>query len=153
MPQDIRLKRIAGNLLIMAQSGQYNFSRCLLRGEAEAAQLACDAFVQAAMKVWFHLHKAYMPYYKWSFRALRQLEGGEALAEKLSLLLLSDHREKKTAKIKAAIIEEVAEDFIAAMQKENLTKASGSSLEEHAYSVNNHITDAGIRNLNIFAGV
>lgn len=153
MPEPFRLKRLAGNLLLMAQSGQYNFPRCLKRGETEAAQLACHEFVNAAMKVWFHMQKAYMPYYKWSFRALRLLEGGESLAEKLSFLLLSDHREEKSAKIKAAIIEEVAEEFIAAMQKENLTKASGSSLEAHAYSVNNHITDVGIRNLNIFAGV
>ena len=27
MPEDIRLKRLAGNLLLMAQSGQYNFTR------------------------------------------------------------------------------------------------------------------------------
>ena len=75
MPNDIKLKRLAGNLLIMAQSGQYNFLRCIRHGEPEAAQLACAEFVNAAMKVTFLLQDRYMPYYKWSFRALRELIG------------------------------------------------------------------------------
>ena len=48
MPVDIKLKRLVGNLLLMAQSGQYNFVRCIKHGEPEAAQLACVEFVNAA---------------------------------------------------------------------------------------------------------
>ncbi len=55
MPEDIKLKRLAGNLLIMAQSGQYNFARCMKHDEPEAAQLACVEFVNAAMKTTFLL--------------------------------------------------------------------------------------------------
>ncbi|MBQ6036040.1 MAG: DUF4037 domain-containing protein [Lachnospiraceae bacterium] len=88
MPEDVKLKRLAGQLLLMAQAGQYNYRRCLQHGEPEAAQLACVEFVQAAMKAYFLLNDRYMPYYKWSFRALREIYGGEALAEKLSKLLL-----------------------------------------------------------------
>lgn len=153
MPKSVRLKRIAGNLLIMAQSGQYNFPRCLHRGEMEAAQLACHEFVTAAMKAWFLLHKAFMPYYKWSFRALRALEGGEPLGDKLSFLLLADHREESVDEEKTAIIESVAEGFSERLRAENLIKSSGGSLEMHAYAVNEHISDPNIRNLNILAGV
>ena len=64
MPVDIKLKRLVGNLLLMAQSGQYNFVRCIKHGEPEAAQLACVEFVNAAMKVNFLLQDRYMPYYK-----------------------------------------------------------------------------------------
>lgn len=46
---------------------------------AKAAQLACVEFVNAAMKVNFLLQDRYMPYYKWSFRALRELVGTEEL--------------------------------------------------------------------------
>ncbi|MCQ2399571.1 MAG: DUF4037 domain-containing protein, partial [Clostridia bacterium] len=31
MPEDVRKKRIAGNLLVMAQAGQYNYPRCVMR--------------------------------------------------------------------------------------------------------------------------
>ena len=40
MPRDIRLKRMAGHLLTMAQSGQYNYQRCLDHGEEGAALLS-----------------------------------------------------------------------------------------------------------------
>ncbi|MDY5860495.1 MAG: DUF4037 domain-containing protein, partial [Eubacteriales bacterium] len=106
MPEDIRLKRLAGNLLIMAQAGQYNFARCLKHGEPEAAQLACVEFVKAAMQSAFLLERRYMPYYKWSFRALRGLEGGTALAGKLSLLLGGDNSTPATAEKKYDTIEE-----------------------------------------------
>ena len=151
MPEDIRLKRIAGNLLVMAQSGQYNFSRCMKRGEPEAAQLACTEFVNAAMKVCFHLRGRYMPYYKWSFRALRQLDGIEGLAERLSVLLLCDNRTAADEKIEA--IEDAASQLISELRDKKLTKALSGELEEHAYSVNDMIRDGTVRNMHILTAV
>ena len=46
MPEDARRKRLTGRLLLMAQSGQYNYRRCLSHGEAGAAQLAVGEFVK-----------------------------------------------------------------------------------------------------------
>ena len=56
---------IAGNLLLMAQSGQYNYMRCISHGEEGAAQLAVAEYVKAAMSVAFLLNKKYQPFYKW----------------------------------------------------------------------------------------
>ena len=153
MPEDVRLKRIAGNLLLMAQSGQYNFLRCLQHGEPEAASLACVEFVTATIKVFFALHQRYMPYYKWSFRALRQTDEGKALADKLSFLLTSDHRSEDEAMRKYGMIEEIAGEFITVLQDRGLTKAICGDLEKHAYSVNDRITDGTVRNLHILAAV
>ena len=153
MPEDVRLKRLAGNLLLMAQSGQYNFLRCLQHGEPEAAQLACGEFVTAAMKAFFLLQKRYLPYYKWSFRALRQTEDGAELAGKLSFVLLGDHRSEEDAMRKYAMIEEIAGDFITRLQDADLTKAICGDLEKHAYSVNDRIADGTVRNLHILAAV
>lgn len=153
MPEDIRLKRLAGNLLLMAQSGQYNFLRCLQHGEPEAAQLACTEYVNAAMKVWSLLHKRYLPYYKWSFRALRQTEDGAVLAEKLSFLLFGDHRDHGIAERKYGVIEEIAGEVITILQDRELTKAICGDLEKHAYSVNDRIADGTVRNLHILAAV
>ena len=153
MPEDIKFKRLAGNLLIMAQSGQYNFVRCMKHGELEAAQLACVEFVKAAMKTNFLLQDRYMPYYKWSFRALRELVGTEELSDKLSFLLFGDNRDDTVAEKKCGIIEEVASETITRLQENELTDAICGDLEKHAYSVNDRITDADIRNMNILIAV
>ena len=149
MPNDIKLKRLAGNLLIMAQSGQYNFLRCIRHGEPEAAQLACAEFVNAAMKVTFLLQDRYKPYYKWSFRALRELIGTEESAEKLSFLLFGDNRDNAVAEHKYDTIEEIASETVTALQEGQLTKAICGDLEKHAYSVNDKISDSTVRNMNI----
>ncbi len=153
MPEDIKLKRLAGNLLIMAQSGQYNFLRCRKHGEPEAAQLACVQFVNAAMKTAFLLQDRYMPYYKWSFRALRQLVGTQKLAEQLAFLLCGDSRDDTIAAQKYDTIEAVAADTVTALRERELTKAICGDLEKHAYSVNDRIADSAVRNMNILVAV
>ena len=153
MPEDIRRKRLAGNLLIMAQAGQYNFVRCLKHGEPEAAQLACVEFVHAAMKTAFLLRGRYMPYYKWSFRALRALDGGSVLSEKLSFLLGGDNNDLAVAEKKYDTIEEVASMTIAGLQERDLTSAICGDLEKHAYSVNDTIRDGTVRNMHILEAI
>ena len=153
MPEDIKLKRLAGNLLIMAQSGQYNFVRCMKHGEPEAAQLACTEYVKSAMKATFLLQDRYMPYYKWSFRALRGLFGTKELSEKLSFLLFGDNHDDAVAERKYDVIEEIASETIEQLQDKNLTDAICGDLEKHAYSVNDRITDGNIRNMNILISV
>ncbi|MCF0106204.1 MAG: DUF4037 domain-containing protein [Holdemanella sp.] len=152
-PEDIMLKRLAGNLLIMAQSGQYNFNRCLSHNEPEAAQLACNEFVNATMKATFLLQGRYMPYYKWSFRALRQLLFTEELYKRLSYILMADHSDAKVAEQKYIYIEEIASWMIEDLQDRDITKAICGDLEKHAYSVNDYIADNEIRNLNILTTV
>ena len=53
MPRDVRLKKIAARCALMAQSGQYNYSRCLAHGEEGAALLALSEFVKNADK-WYN---------------------------------------------------------------------------------------------------
>ena len=153
MPEDIRRKRLAGQLLLMAQAGQYNFARCLAHGEPEAAQLACHDFVTAALQAVFLLRRRYLPYYKWSFRALRALPDGYRLSNLLAPLLSGDNTDPAVADEKQGCIETVAGCVIALLQEQNLTDAVCGDLEKHAYSVNDHVTDGAIRNLHILASV
>ena len=122
-------------------------------GEPEAAQLACVEFVNAAMKVNFLLQDRYMPYYKWSFRALRELVGTEKLSEKLSFLLFGDNRDNTVAERKYDKIEEIASETITELQDRQLTEAICGDLEKHAYSVNDKIADSTVRNMNILIAV
>ena len=149
MPEDVRKKRLAGHLLLMAQAGQYNYLRCLKHGEPAAGQLAVNEFVKSCMEVVFLLNRAYAPYYKWSFRALRRLPKLALTAETLEYLLTTGN-DADMAESKYDMIESTAADIIDELQNQGLTKAICGDLEKHAYSVNDGIEDGDVRNLNIF---
>ena len=152
MPRDVRLKKLAGHLLLMAQSGQYNYARCLAHGEKGAAQLAVNAFVHSAMAVVFLLNERYEPFYKWSFRAMRSLPVLSQLADTMECLLTTDNDEPMDA-VKQELIEDTASAVIGVLQDRALTEAICTDLEKHAYSVNDRIEDASIRNLHVLYAV
>lgn len=151
-PEDIMKKKLAGALLIMAQSGQYNYMRCLGHGEAAAAQLAVFEFVKSTMSAIFLLNRSYQPYYKWSFRALRALPKLSITAELLEYLITTDNDETM-AEEKYNVIEGIAADIIDELMADGLTRANCGDLEKHAYSVNDGIQDAEIRNMHILSAV
>ncbi len=152
LPEDIRLKKLAGNILLMAQSGQYNYKRCIDRQETGAAQLAMGEFVNATLKVIFLLNKKYMPYYKWSFRALKDLKILSELGDQLEYLISSVNTDKES-EIKIEVIENIASSIIAELKNQDLTCALSNDLVKHAYSINNKIKDTEIRTLNVMYAV
>lgn len=152
LPEDVRLKKLAGNILVMAQAGQYNYQRCVKREDTAAAQLAVIEFVNSALKVIFLLNKKYIPYYKWSFRALKELSELSELYYELEYLISSSNTEKE-AKLKLEIIEKISKLIISELKKQNLTEVSANELELHAYSVNDKIENTETRNLNIMYAV
>ena len=153
MPESIRLKRLAGNLLLAAQSGQYNFERCLRHGESDAAKLACFEFAQSAMKAVALINRVYLPYYKWSFRAFRNIPGTGRIAECLSEILAGDCRDASAAKRMADYIEEASALIIALLRENNLSSSPAAELKAHAYIINDSIADGEVRNLDILAAV
>ena len=151
-PDDVFKKRLAGCLLLMAQSGQYNYSRCLRHGEKAAAQLAVIAFVKNAMHAVFLLNGVYMPYYKWAFRAMRELKTLSLEAELMEYLITTDN-EEKNAPEKQDVMEGIASDVIEVLIARGLTKAVCGDLEKHAYSVNDTIADPNLRSGSILMAV
>ena len=89
-----------------------------------------------------------MPYYKWSFRALKALPGGEDLCRSLEWLLTTDNG-PETAKDKYFCMEGIASQVIELLQEQGLTEAACGDLEKHAYSVNDGIRDSRVRNLHV----
>ena len=151
-PEDVRLKKLAGQLLLMEQAGQYNYPRCLRHGESGAAQLAVTEFVRSGMAACFLLNRRYRPYYKWSFRALRELPQLCELAPLFEALLTTDNSAGQVLS-KAGQIETIAASVLAAVREQGLTKEPGADLERHAYAVNERVRDPELRNLHILAAV
>ncbi len=152
LPEDVRLKKLAGNLLIMGQAGQYNYSRCASRGESGAAQLALSEFVKSTLGVIFLVNRRYIPYYKWSFRALRDLPILSELGAPLEYLISSANSEAEIAK-KQEIIEKICKAVADELTFEGLSDFGGNEMEAHAYAVNRKISDGNIRNLHILYAI
>lgn len=151
-PPDVRKKKLAGQLLLMGQSGQYNYRRCIERRESGAAALASVEFARSAMSAVFLLNSSYMPYYKWSFRAMRELPLLAELAGALEWLISSPNSPENSGE-KQRTIEGICESVIAELARQGLSDYIGGEAEGHAYSVNSKIADPNIRNLHILYGV
>lgn len=147
-PDDIRLKKLAGNLLLMGQAGQYNYGRLIKRNETAAAQLAAIEFVKSAVNVLFLLNRKYVPYYKWSFRALSLCEKGSELYSSLEWLISSGNESKKPQ-----VIESVCASIVRLLIADRLIKTESADLEQLAYTLNDGIRDAKIRNMHILSGI
>jgi hypothetical protein len=109
-----------------------------------------------------------MPYYKWAFRSLRGLDcasvasGPNAASAPAGFYaeiandlegLLTTPNDTGTAESKYFVIEDVAAKVIDRLIDEGLTKANCGDLEKHAYSVNDAVQDAELRNMHILSGV
>lgn len=152
MPRDVMLKKLSGQLFLMSQSGQYNYTRLVQRGEVAASQLAANEFVKSAMEVIFLLNREYMPFYKWSFRAMRELKFfGDG--EDILYRIMTGPNDGKQAEEKYLLMEEVCCRVSTELTEQGLTKAECADLQKHAFSVNDMISDANIRNLGILYAV
>lgn len=73
-PDRVWRLRIAEQLHEYASSFQVNYARCMTRGDTVAAELCRAKGIQAAMELFFLLRREYPPYYKWTYRALSDLD-------------------------------------------------------------------------------
>ncbi len=151
-PEDIRRKKLAGHLVFMAQAGQYNYGRCILRGATGAAQLAVFEFVKHALSAVYLLNNRYEPFYKWVYKGLERLPILGHLSDALQGLTELDNT-PFNAEIKTAVIEDIAALVIGELKKQGLTHATCGDLEKHAYSVLDGIKDSNLRNMHIMEGV
>ncbi len=150
-PEDIRRKKLAAHTVFMAQAGQYNYARCLSRGEQGAAQLAVFEFVRHAISAVYLLNNRYEPFYKWAYRGMKQLPILGHIGDALQYLTESDNA-PDTAETKQAVIEDIAMLLIGEFQAQGLTKAICGDLEKHAYSILDGVRDGMLRNMHIMEG-
>lgn len=151
-PEDIRKKKLAAHLIFMAQAGQYNYHRCIKRGERGAAQLAVFEFVKHTISAVYLLNNSYEPFYKWAYRGLLKLSILGNIGDSLQVMTELDNTDLNV-EIKLAVIEDIASLIIAELQNQGLTKAICTDLEKHAYSVLDGVKDNRLRNMHIMEGI
>lgn len=143
MPNDVWLKKIASKALSIAQSGQYNFSRCISHGENAAAMVALSNFCLDATEMLYLLNRKHSPYYKWIFRGAKNLPKMSKTAEKINELLVVQLDYKQ----KCELIEEICSEIINEFATQNLAQRQSDYLETYAYVINNKIKNSEIRNI------
>lgn len=162
-PEDVRKKKIAARLRKMAQMGQYQYARCMQRGEYVAAQMALAEFIQNTGSCCFLLAGEYMPYFKWMHRKMIELPVLSGVADKLEKLTLLPSQQDKwekekpeqyrfslnTADGKVVLIEEIAGMVAAELRRQGLAEGRDSYLEPYAAEVESRIEDAVLRTANL----
>ena len=163
MPDDVRFCLISRRLGMIAQAGQYNLPRSLQRGDGAAAMLSINEFVQACASLIFLINNpltvGYLPYYKWTFAALRRLSGRMAtrladLTEQLEDILRlasaacyggqgfgeGGKGARPAAERVTELVESICARIVEELQAEGLTNSTETFLEWQRPYVEAHIS-------------
>lgn len=148
-PEDIRIKKIASQIAMMAQTGQYNYSRAIKRKEDVTARLSLDIFIKETISLFFLLNKTYMPYYKWAFRRLQELPVLKDTVPLIRELAAVPAADESTS---VRLIEEICAAVVEELLRQNLTATHDDFLDHHINQVTNHIKDPAVKNLPLLLG-
>ncbi len=170
-PEDVRIKKIAARAAVMAQSGQYNYGRCMRRGDTVAAGMALAEFVKSTISMIYLLNRWYMPYYKWAFHGLKEraedpvmvLPGTVTLLEQLSKT--GDQSQAwegphpagwnpyvNTEDQKVVLMEAICGMVIEELKRQGLTEGSEDFLEAHTWKIMDRIQDPTLRRCHVMEG-
>ena len=151
MPEDVQLKKMAARVIAAAQSGQYNYPRCLAHGETGAAVLAAAEFVRNTASLIYLINRRYAPFYKWLLRGMRGLEQLSHLERELSFILTEGNSTEQT-RAKSEAIEGVCAELAEYFRACGLASSQADFLEPYAYEIQNNIKDPELRNMHIMEG-
>lgn len=149
-PEDVIRKKLAAKLVIMGQSGQYNYVRCCRREDWGSAYLAAGEFVKATLSVVFLLNKKYMPYYKWVFREAEKLQELRPVIKDLNVFVRTKDGEENVIK-KQILIESICNEVACILQKKGYSFSTNEFLEVHGQSVMKEIRDERLRTMHILS--
>lgn len=165
-PEDVRLKKIAARVAMMAQAGQVNYGRCMSRGEYTGAYLALGEFSRHAASIIFLLNRKYTPFYKWTHRAMRGLpilSEAVELFEDLALAGIDKSKWTFSTPVEMAHTVNIRDCNVAVVERlcglvkdrlcaEGLSGRNDDFLIPHAEDVMLRISDPALRSLHIMEG-
>lgn len=120
-PEQIRFHKLAQSAALFSQSGQYNYTRMLKRGDKVAAGIMLGDCMREAMKLCYYLDGKYPPHDKWLRRGLAEQPKWREICDILDLLAENDAAHKITA---------VSETSKSANRKRNPADTLKQSVEE-----------------------
>lgn len=146
-PDRVWKTRIAEELHEYASALQVNYARCMTRGDTVAAELCRSRGISAAMELFFLLKREYPPYYKWTYRALTELDGEGTVSEQIKELSLEPIRleawkdtryRPNRLNFKDRIVslsEEIASELEQMLVEKDLIRVRGRYMEIHVNEI------------------
>ncbi len=147
-PEDVLKKKLAARCAVMAQAGQYNYGRCMKRGDSQAAYLACAEFVRTAMSAIYLLNEAYIPYYKWMFRGAAHFTVLQDAVQLLAELTQITDRPENGAR-KEQMIERICISTGNELNRRGFTRSTEAFLQAQGEELMRGIRDARLKDLHI----
>lgn len=147
-PEDVRIKKMVARAAVMSQAGQYNFPRCLNRGEAVAASLALSEFINHGMSMIYLLNRSYAPFYKWKHRGMERLKILTETRQMFAQLIC----ERLTAEEKQAVIEDICRLVSEEWMRQGLISQSDSFLQNSLDELMSKIQDPRLRSMHWLQG-
>ena len=147
-PEDLRKKKIAARCMALAQTGQYNFERVARREDWVTVRTVLAKFTQEAMGLAYHLSRVYRPYYKWTWRKLKELPVmGGRLAEMLRELACMGGLDRGSRILQQKIIDRICNMFAEELRRQKLSASQDWFLAEHGTAVQRTIRNELLRSL------
>lgn len=139
-PENIRIRKLAQELALMAQTGQYNYERMLKRGDSFSAQMQLADFMKHTIKAIYLLNRKYAPHDKWLYRGMKELPVLQEVAGLLSAIqeLSKSDTLKGTSSSENYItmnIEIIAKLMMYELQKQGLSESDDTFLMVQAEEV------------------
>lgn len=145
-PRDILLKKLVARIAVLSQSGQYNYERCMKRKDVGAAYIACSEFVKATVSIVYLLNKKYMPFYKWMFTGLAEMEKLREIHPMLNnLMAIADTPENINRKV--SMMEEICIKVREELNRQGITENKDNFLANHCAAIMSLVADPQIRKL------
>lgn len=139
-PSYVWKRKLANELHVFSQSGQYNYPRMMARRDFVSASVCISRTMEATMKILYLLNHTYSPYYKWRRKGLEQFENSKwaiELLDKNAVLPLQidswdqDYNPNEINKNDeiACGIEELAGEILRLLKEQNLVEGDNTFLD------------------------
>lgn len=142
-PDSVWKVRLMEELHFYASSIQINYARCMSRGDLVAAETCRLRGLESAMQLFFLLKRVYPPYYKWTYRALAELDETGRFACLIRELAGTGsdlsawegkqyHPDVLNLEDRVVVLaEEIAEEILAGLRRLGLTRGMDPYLERY----------------------
>ena len=147
-PEDLRCKRIAAKCMVLAQTGQYNHERTAKRRDWVTLRTVLSRFTDNAIAMVFLLNRVYRPYYKWAYRALKDLPIlGDEVARLLFLIAEAGGFDNESFATRQQYISELCAIIVEELKTQDLSGSDDWFLTTHGEEAMRRIAEASLRSL------
>lgn len=146
-PEKVRLLKLADQIHIFSQNGQYNYGRMMARGDYVTAGICISQAVKSAMSIVYLLNRTYAPYYKWMRRGMKDLKVLSDIGDMLDEISITELQNcawenymynsaviNKNDK-KVVILEKIAEKILKELCNQNIISGTNTFLDFYCHEI------------------